>query len=153
MKVESITIDGLALAVTPMGNRLYRIAKDTRVTVKTDEGNFDFYFKRGFVTNFRSGGAIVDRFVDQVGDEKKALCYLIHDAIYTPCASLNGHHPLSRELGDEMLREALKWAGMPSWKASLVYRSVRWFGGFAYEEDDALTSLNSKLFDFAWLAE
>jgi hypothetical protein len=42
---------------------------------------------------------------------------------------------------------------MPSWKAALVYRSVRWFGGCAYEDDDALTSLNSKLFDFAWLAE
>ena len=96
MKVNSITIDGFALAVTPMGNRLYRIARDTSVSVKTDEGNFDFYFKRGFVTNFRSGGPIVDRFVDQVGDEKKAICYLVHDAIYTPCASLNGHHPLSR---------------------------------------------------------
>jgi hypothetical protein len=71
MKANSITVDGFALAVTPMGNRLYRIAKDTRVTVKTDEGNFDFYFKAGFVTNFRSGGALVDRFVDQVGDEKK----------------------------------------------------------------------------------
>ena len=35
MKVNSITIDGFALAVTPMGNRLYRIARDTRVSVKT----------------------------------------------------------------------------------------------------------------------
>lgn len=163
MKVLDITINerdsgdkifsDVDLAVTPMGNRLYRIARDTRVSVKTDEGCFEFYFKRGFVTNFRSGGALVDRFVDQVGDEKKALCYLVHDAIYTPCSALNGHHPLSRELGDELLREALKWAGMPSWKAALVYRSVRWFGGCAYEDDDALTSLNSKLFDFEWTAE
>lgn len=150
MIVFEIAIDVPSLSVTPMGNRLYRLAADTRVTVKTDEGNFDFYFKRGFVTNFRSGGALVDRFVDQIGDEKKALCYLVHDAIYTPCAALEGHHPVTRELGDELLREALKWAGMPSWKASLVYRSVRWFGACAYEEDDALTSLNSRLFDFQW---
>jgi len=153
MKVHSITIDGFALEVTPMGNRLYRIAKDTRVTVKTDEGCFDFYFKAGFVTNFRSGGPLVDCFVDQVGDEKKALCYLVHDAIYTPCASLGGHHPVSRDLGDELLRAALKWAELEAWKAELVYYSVRWFGECAYEDDDALTSLNSKLFDFAWLAE
>lgn len=152
MKVYSITIDGFALAVTPMGNRLYRISSDTRVTVKTDEGNFDFYFKRGFVTNFRSGGALVDRFVDQIGDEKKALCYLVHDAIYTPCAALNGHHPVSRELGDLLLRESLKWAKMEAYKAELVYLSVRWFGACAYDEDDALTSLNSKLFDFEWSA-
>lgn len=152
MKVDSITIDGLALQVTPMGNRLYRIARDTRVSVKTDEGSFDFYFKAGFVTNFRSGGPIVDRFVDQVGDEKKALCYLVHDAIYTPCASLGGHHPVSREKGDELLRAALLWAKMEAYKAELVYLSVRWFGACAYDEDDALTSLNSKLFDFEWTA-
>lgn len=152
MKVDSITIDGFALQVTPMGNRLYRIAKDTRVSVKTDEGCFDFYFKAGFVTNFRSGGPLVDCFVDQVGDEKKALCYLVHDAIYTPCASLGGHHPVSRDLGDELLRAALKWAELEAWKAELVYYSVRWFGECAYEEDDALTSLNSRLFDFEWAA-
>lgn len=152
MIVDFISVDGFALAVTPMGNRLYRIAKDTDVYVSTDEGAFCFHFRQGFVTNFRSGGPLVDRFVDQVGDERKSLCYLIHDAIYTPCASLNGHHPLSRELGDELLREALKWAGMPSWKASLVYLSVRWFGACAYEDDDALTSLNSRLFDFQWSA-
>lgn len=152
MKVNSIIIDGLALQVTPMGNRLYRIARDTRVSVKTDEGSFDFCFKAGFVTNFRSGGPLVDCFVDQVGDEKKALCYLVHDAIYTPCAALNGHHPLSRELGDLLLRESLKWAKMEAYKAELVYLSVRWFGACAYEEDDALTSLNSRLFDFEWTA-
>lgn len=150
VKVYGISTDGPALSVTPMGNRLYRIAKDTRVTVRTDDGVFDFYFKKGFVTNFRSGGVLVDGFVDQVGDERKSLCYLVHDAIYTPCESLGGHHPVSREMGDELLRDALKWAGMPSWKASLVYRSVKWFGGCAYEEDDALTSINSRLFDFEW---
>lgn len=153
MKVYDIKIDTMALAVTPLGDRLYKLAQDTTLKVCTDEGVFVFSLQKGFVTNFRSGGRIVDGFVDQIGDEKKALCYLVHDAIYTPCAALNGHHPLSRELGDELLREALKWAGMPSWKASLVYRSVKWFGGCAYDEDDALTSLNSKLFDFEWTAE
>lgn len=150
MIVNAITIDRFALAVTPMGNRLYRVANDTSVCVDTDEGVFCFYFKKGFVTNFRSGGPLVDRFVDQVGDEKKSLCYLVHDAIYTPCASLNGHHPISREKGDELLRAALLWAKMEPYKATLVYYSVRWFGESAYEEDDALTSLNSKLFMFEW---
>ena len=86
---------------------LYRLAKDTRVEVLTDEGSFVFKFRAGFVTNFRSGGVAVDCFVDQVGDEKKALCYLVHDAIYTPCAALGMEHPISRIKGDQLLRAAL----------------------------------------------
>lgn len=150
MRIIGLNTDTLALAVTPMGNRLYKVATDTSVSVATDEGYFVFKFKAGFVTNFRSGGVAVDAFVDQVGDEKKALCYLVHDAIYTPCAALGMEHPLSRKKGDELLRDALKYAGMPKWKAGLVYRSVRWFGHSAYWEDDALTGSNAKLFSFEW---
>lgn len=84
-------------------------------------------------------------------DERKALCYLIHDAIYTPCAALNLEHPLSRAKGDLLLRETLKFSGMGSFKANVVYRSVRMFGESAYREDDALTATNSKLFDFEWM--
>lgn len=153
MKVYAITTDTLALAVTPMGNRLYRIAKDTKVEVLTDVGNFVFKFKAGFVTNFRSGGVGVDLFVDQVGDEKKALCYLVHDAIYTPCAMLGMEHPVSRIRGDQLLRAALLYAGMHKLKAAVVYNSVRLFGHSAYWEDDALTSANSKLFSFEWVAK
>ena len=150
MKVYAIKTDTLALAVTPIGNRLYKVATDTCVDVITDDGVFAFKFLRGFVTNFRSGGVLVDSFIDQIGDEKKALCYLVHDAIYTPCASCGMEHPLSRSKGDEILRAGLLYAGMSSFKASLVYRSVRLFGESAYNEDDALTSTNSKLFSFEW---
>ena len=153
MKVYAITTDTMALAVTPIGNRLYKLAKDTTVEVLTDEGVYRFRFKAGFVTNFRSGGWGVDIFIDQVGDEKKALCYLVHDAIYTPCAVLGMEHPLSRKTGDTLLRAGLLYARMGSFKAGLVYRSVRMFGHSAYWEDDALTSANSKLFTFEWVAK
>ena len=153
MKVVNILTDAIALAVTPIGNRLYKLARDTKVQVYTDEGVFRFDFCKGFVTNFRSGGVAVDCFVDQVGDEKKALAYLVHDAIYTPCAALGGEHPVSRKKGDEILREALRWAGMSAFKAGLVYRSVRLFGHSAYWEDDELTGENSRLFYFHWDAK
>lgn len=153
MKVYAITTDTMALAVTPIGNRLYKLARDTRVDVLTDDGTFSFKFRSGFVTNFRSGGVAVDCFVDQVGDEKKALCYLVHDAIYTPCAALGMEHPLSRIKGDMLLRAALLYAGMHPLKAALVYNSVRLFGHSAYWDDDALTSANSKLFSFEWVAK
>lgn len=152
MKVHDIKIDTMALAVTPLGDRLYKLAQDTTLKVCTDEGVFVFSLQKGFVTNFRSGGRIVDGFVDQIGDEKKALCYLVHDAIYTPCAALGMEHPLSRKKGDELLRAALVWAGMSRFKASLVYYSVRAFGHSAYWDDDELTAENSKLFNFRWLA-
>lgn len=40
MKVNCIATDTLALAVTPIGDRLYKIACDTKVSVQTDEGVF-----------------------------------------------------------------------------------------------------------------
>lgn len=153
MRVISLETDSIALAVTPIGNRLYKVAQDTKVSVRTDEGVFCFRFKHGFTTNFRSGGVAVDCFIDQVGDEKKALCYLVHDAIYTPCAALGMEHPLSRIKGDELLRAGLIYAGMSKFKAGLVYRSVRMFGHSAYWDDDALTTDNAKKFLFEWAAK
>lgn len=150
MKVCSITTSPAPLKVTPIGNRLYRVAEDVTIRVSTDEGVWVFRFFKGFVTNFRSGGVAVDSFIDQVGDEKKSLVYLVHDAIYTPCIALGFEHPVSRMLGDKFLRAGLRWAGMGSFKASCVYNSVRLFGASAYDEDDALTAANSRLFAFEW---
>lgn len=150
MKVCSITISPATLKVTPIGNRLYEVAEDVTIRISTSEGVWVFRFFKGFVTNFRSGGVLVDSFIDQVGDEKKSLCYLVHDAIYTPCLALDLEHPVSRLLGDQFLRAGLRWAGMGSFKASCVYNSVRLFGASAYDEDDALTATNSRLFTFEW---
>lgn len=151
MKIFSIRKSG-PLLVTPIGDRLYRVGADINVWVQTEIGCFHFRILKGFVTNFRSGGWGVDPFIDQIGDEDKALVYLLHDLVYTPCAALNMEHPLSRKLADELLRAALVWAGMPRWKANVVYYAVRAFGGSAFDEDDALTSYNSKLFNFEWRA-
>lgn len=151
MKIFSIRKSG-PLLVVPIGNRLYRVGEDIDVWVQTDIGCFHFRILKGFVTNFRSGGWGVDPFIDQIGDEDKALVYLLHDLIYTPCATLNMEHPLSRKLGDLLLRAGLLYCKMGAFKASLVYVSVRAFGEDAYEQDDALTSSNSKLFTFRWAA-
>lgn len=150
MKVYDVSVDTIALAVTPIGNRLYKLARDTKLCVHTDEGLYEFVIKKYFVSNFRSGMRLIDAVVDQIGDEEKSLCYLFHDLIYTPCAALGMEHPLSRKKGDELLHAALIWAKMPKWKANLVYYSVRLFGHSAYWDDDALTSANSKLFSFEW---
>lgn len=151
MKILDINIDTLALAVTPVGDRYSRLFHDTVIDVKTEEeGVYRFIFKSGFMTNFRSGGLLVDFFIDQIGDEQKALWYLVHDAIYTPCAALGMEHPLARKTGDELLKAGLIFSGMSKLEAGLVYRSVRLFGHTAYWKDDEHTQSNSKLFNFEW---
>lgn len=153
MNIYTITHSTPDFAVIPVGNRYYDLADDTRILVHTSEGCMVFDFKKSFRTNFRSGGILVDGFVDQVGDTQKALIYLLHDAAYTPCVACNGEHPISRELADEFLRDGLRWAGMGKFKSNVVYYSVRAFGKKAYEEDDELTETNSKLFSFTWASE
>lgn len=153
MNVYSITMNKPSLAVTPLGDRYYKLAQDTDIMVHTDIGCLEMSIKAGFITNFRSGGRFVDGFVDQVGDEKKSLIYLIHDLFYTPCDDCNGEHPVTREFADEFLRDGLEWAGMGKLKRNVVYYSVRVFGKKAYEEDDHLTDTNRVLFTFKWSAK
>lgn len=150
MKVYAITLDKPCLAVTPIGNRYYKLSQDTTITVEASEGRLVFTVKQGFISNFRSGGILVDTFIDQIGDQNTSLVYLIHDLCYTPCSSCNGKHPTTRELADEILRGGLEWAGMGKIKRNMAYYSVRAFGKWAYEEDDHLTSTNSALFSFRW---
>ena len=66
MKVYSIVLDQPSLAVTPLGDRYYKLAHDTKISVFTDIGCLEFGAKQGIITNFRSGGPLVDRFVDQI---------------------------------------------------------------------------------------
>lgn len=158
MQVKKISINPFGdicdfICVVPLGNRLYRLAHDLLISFVTDEGSFNFFFKPGFVTNFRSGGLFIDRFIDQIGDLWQQAAYLCHDAAYTPCAALKMEHPISRKLADELLRAVLVKCGMGKFKASLVYNSVRLFGKSAYEKDDNLTATNSKLFTFEWRAD
>ena len=152
MKVYDIQLDRPNLAVVPQGDRYYELAQDTNMMVYTDIGLWMFGIKAGFVTNFRSGGPLVDMFVDQIGDQQKSLIYLGHDLCYTPCDYCNGEHPVSRRLGDEFLRDGLAWAGMGKCKRNMVYYAVRACGNGAYEEDDRLTESNRKLFTFEWKA-
>lgn len=136
--------------VIPIGERYYKTSFPNGIAISTDVGTFHYAIDNGFVTNFRSGGKLVDTFIDQIGSIYCQLAYLIHDANYTPCLSLKKEHPLSRKASDELLKAMLVFGGMSKLKSSLVYNSVRLFGGSAYDEDDELTEENSKRFTFFW---
>lgn len=141
-----------SIVVNPLGNRYYSTASDVlTISIVTDQGTFTCKLKRGFITNFRSGGRGVDGFIDQIGDTQiQQALWVFHDACYTRCYSCNGNHPISKELADELLYQGLLFAGVPKWKAGIVYYSVKWFGGSAYNDDDELTKTNSVLFTFDW---
>lgn len=156
MQIKSVIVNGrrenFSLEVIPMGNRLYKLSKPLYIRVYTDEGVFTFAFDSGFITNFRSGGILVDFFIDQIGTPLVQIAYLLHDACYTPCLALKMEHPISRKLADQMLKAMLEYAMMSNCQVLLVYTSVRSFGSSAYDEDDELTEENSKLFTFTWEA-
>lgn len=153
MKVLNVIIYNDAdIVVTPLGDRYYKLAADTKINIYTDQGIFVYSFKKGFVTNFRSGGLFVDPFVDQIGTVLMQAAYLCHDAAYTPCLACGMEHPISRKLADQLLKAMLIYAELCIFKANVVYTSVRLCGKHAYEEDDSLTEENSKLFKFEWVA-
>ena len=146
MKIENVSFTDIRLRA--LGNRYYEIAEPLSVVINTDKDILVYHFDAGFVTNFRSGGAIVDSFIDQIGDEAHQICWLIHDSNYTPCDMLNMAHPLSKSDSDKLLRAMLRKAGESSFKVDMVYYSVKIFGKSAYYDDDSLTEKNSKLFKF-----
>lgn len=156
MKIKWIKLNGryvtneTVLPSFPTGGRLYRILTMNKVEVMTDEGKFTYIIYPNFVTNYRSGGPLVDIFIDQMGSIWSQLAYLVHDLNYTPCLASRMEHPLSRKASDGLLKAMLIFGKMGFVRARIVYRTVRLFGGLAYKEDDSLTELNSQLFRFEW---
>lgn len=155
MKIQQILVNkrcDCKIPVQPLGNRYYAIYFPTKIEIFTDEGTLIFNVKPELKINYRSGGKIVDMFIDQIGNYQTQVSYLVHDMCYTPCQKLDMEHPVSKELADELLYQMLVYAGMSKWKAKIVKLSVKLFGNSAYYEDDELTEKNSKLFSFAWLS-
>lgn len=146
-----LRVRNTGLEVVSIGNRRYRLIKPITIDLITTHGNMRFSVLAGFVTDFRSGGPLVDPIIDQLGNYDMQLAYLVHDICYTPCSRLDGEHPVSRKLADDLLDCMLKRAGMGKFRRFLVNRSVRWFGSSAYENDDQHTAFNTHLFKFEWL--
>lgn len=134
--------DGLRLHA--LGNRYFQVVEPTHITVNTDVGELEALFRPGFITNFRSGGLGVDRFIDPIGDDLHQASWLIHDGNYTPCINKCYEHAIDRKTADELLFAMLLFAGESKFKARVIWASVRLFGSSAYKDDDAFTFENYK---------
>ena len=148
MKVNNIvfnTPDGIA--VKALGDRYFQILKTLIITVLTDIGVFRYKIRPPFVTNFRSGSPMADRFIDQFGDILHQAAWIVHDANYTPCINKCFEHAVDRKTADDLLHAMLLYAGESKFKADMVWCAVRLFGRSAYEDDDSLTVGNYPLLE------
>lgn len=151
------------IELTALGNRFYKLTKPHSTNFVFKDLKLDkIYIIRanylaGFITNFRSGGPLVDFFIDQIGNQDMQELYLFHDAAYTPNSLVDGEpkHLVSKSKADEILRAGIvfsfdrnpkrwKWASRA--KARIVKLAVTLFGGSAYHDNDAVTDKNSALF-------
>lgn len=138
------------ISLTPLGNRRFRLNKTLEFAMFIDNTyRLKAYMHKGYVTDFRSGGPLVDKFIDQFGETPEIqCCYLMHDLLYTK--NILKQHYKSRVWADELLRAALICAGLPKWKANTVWTAVRMFGGEAYSDDDEYSVANATRFTLYW---
>lgn len=141
------------VVVQPIGNRHYALDnEELKITVITKEdGIFKLTVLENFLTDFRSGGPLVDLFIDQIGSTTdKQVCYIFHDAAYNTLP--NGQHILSKDIADELLRAMLVFVGVSKWKASMVKFAVAHFGDKAYNVEDQYSEQNHDKIKFEWSA-
>lgn len=144
MTIKKIIYPMNGLHLRALGNRYFEVVEPTYIDVVTDAGEIEVTVRHGFVTNFRSGGLAVDRFIDPIGDDLHQLCWLVHDCCYTPCINKRYEHAIDRKTADELLFAMLLYAGESKLKAGIIWASVRMFGSSAYKDDDAFTFENYK---------
>lgn len=95
------------LVTTPVCDGYVKLDKDLKVWVNDRE----YLIKAGFVTNFRSGGKLSNLFLPKVSNETKAICYVLHDALYTTQykRAYNSMMFGTKEYADELLLSLLKF--------------------------------------------
>lgn len=145
MKVTKIIAPNY-ISLTPLGNRRFAVNRRTEFEMHLSDGTkLIAWVHKNYVTDFRSGGPVVDRFIDQFGETPSIqVCYLMHDLFYT--RRLDGTHFKTKEFADLILRESLVCAGLPRWKANTVWAAVRLFGKSAYVDDDEYSVPNASRF-------
>jgi hypothetical protein len=135
--LKVISFDNSKIVTEFAGQDLYRLKQRVELRVKTTEGVLHYTMFPGFLTNMRSGSHAIDVIIPKFTENNRYnLALLCHDFNYTRLT--NGDHPVSRELADALLKQmVLMSRELGSFKAALMYRVVRLFGGSAYESQNA----------------
>jgi hypothetical protein len=106
MQITDFTFTKLEL--TPVGDNLWKLAKDVRIQVNAPAGKgWRFTLKEGFVTNLRSGSDLINPVIPRMGNEGRTLCYILHDANYTWLGITSSYHCMEKKDADALLKAML----------------------------------------------
>lgn len=150
MKLENVEILNTPICVTIVGDRYFRNEKELIIKVTTDTQILEYTLLPGFVTDFRSGGPLVDVFIQQFGTELMQAAYICHDIAYTPMFTSEGHrdHQIAKDFADALLEQMLVFANIKPWKAKIVHFALTCCGKKAYMNDNAYSVENSTRYKF-----
>lgn len=143
MVFDRFTMIGEVL-VKPYDNELFELAED--VSVKAHSATFGvltIHLKKGFIFDFGSVPRLVRKWFPYIGNQYLALCYAIHDLLYSTQSYL---HSFSKETVDDLLHEMILKlpTGIGEWKASCIYYAVDICGSKAWNEFDDFDKLAIK---------
>jgi hypothetical protein len=154
-EIKVISFKGSKIITEFAAQDLWRLEKRVDAEVKTNEGVLRYTMLPGFLTNMRSGAHAIDSLIPKfTGNNFYNLAILCHDFAYTRNRD-NGHY-ISRLLADQLLKQMAAQSGeIGAFKATLMYRALRLFGGSAYESynDDGYEGFykDAALYiDFRW---
>lgn len=125
MKLDHFTVDK-QITLIPLDDRWYSLPYDIHINLFIKgEGRIEYIAKKGFKFDGRSGGALVDFIVPNLGNQNEVACWLTHDigayALYLSCDEIN-----------ELLSQMLIQSGISKFKAWLVKKAVgintSWYG-------------------------
>ena len=148
MILQNVEIKNSPILVTIAGDRYFRLEKELSIVVTTDNSVAEYKVMPGFVTDFRSGGPVVDLFIKQFGSDLMQAAYICHDIAYTPMFTEDGHrsHQIDKNYADALLEQMLIFARVKRWKARVIRFALWLFGRKSYMVDNAFSVENSKLY-------
>ncbi len=125
--IKGVKYDRVQLA--PSASGLFTLAEDCIVEISTDTGTIVIDIEAGFLTDMGSVPRWVRGWIDYIGSQDQAVCYLVHDALYG-----TQEHQWSKEWADELLYEMMGYLGCQSrLKRWLIYTAVDIGGWSAWD--------------------
>lgn len=144
MKLISVTRTPVSL--TPIRDRWYSVAEDTRCLLRTDSGCIYVYVHKGFQYDGRSGGKLVDLIAPNLGNQAEMWSFLMHDVNFYGFG-------LSFETTNDLLKQQL----ILDAKYSRIRASViKWgvdtsFARQSFETNTPEEIENKKLLHWQWV--
>lgn len=128
MKLKRIKIIN-PLNLTTLDTSYWKLTTDYNVKFISDEGTYNLYLRKGWITDLRSGCDAINSIIPKWGNDLYTATILLHDCAWS------GH--LSRELSNELLKQGMILSGeVGTLRASLAYYAVSVFGRYYNMEEE-----------------